>query len=478
MSGKTAMTNDSKNLGILLFVGFLYVLPFIIGGHLYVDDFLRIEIPYGWDHNGRYFSTVLSNLIGNGHILILSPFTMMIAALFLIYPAHKISSVFFGSELSFAKASFSLSLLLSPFFINNLAYQYDAILMSASVGMAAMAAYYCYLGVSSKLFYATAFILLILAISSYQSSIAVYLSIILILAIHSMMSGKATIFSAIKFCVIAGVLMLVAYALYKKVIFNPDDMSEYTKMRSEMLGIDMYTLKNMFTSYLKFKEIFYDLFHGFIGKILLLYVTLPFAVILLKKGLSLPVKLTSVVFYLFIIFLSFGMLLILKNPPVTSRSMVSGGVIIMASTMIIFTNITFKRFDWVSVVPMVISFIFVSCFFMLQNINYSRIDNVLMRTNAVLSLQNKDYQKIYLKINKPSSASEPYRKAFPFIYNMNRYFYTGNPFMDKVSHLKLGYSIYPCDSGCKKIESDGTVRFNAQNMILKERNGQAIVIVN
>ena len=101
-----------------------------------------------------------------------------------------------------------------------------------------------------------------------------------------------------------------------------------------------------------------------------------------------------------------------------------------------------------------------------------------MRTNAVLSLQNKDYQKIYLKINKPSSASEPYRKAFPFIYNMNRYFYTGNPFMDKVSHLKLGYSIYPCDSGCKKIESDGTVRFNAQNMILKERNGQAIVIVN
>ncbi|ELY3829009.1 glucosyltransferase domain-containing protein [Cronobacter sakazakii] len=123
------LSKRGNELKICFLISLGYILPILLTGSIYVDDNVRVYQDFAWTVDGRYLSNFIFNFFsaGNGPLDIF-PYPQIASVLIIALCAALIGF------LTGCKSIYSilLSMLASPFLINNLSYRFDSLTMALS----------------------------------------------------------------------------------------------------------------------------------------------------------------------------------------------------------------------------------------------------------------------------------------------------------------------------------------------------------
>lgn len=174
--------NNKKYFYLYSLLLFLWCLPFLFYQDFYRDDYTRLVSGYaGWENAGRPLATLLYNLLSMniGTISNLYPLPIFLSILFLAYVFSKLHVNIKRYHSDFSDWSIAPSILLivvNPFFIQNLAYQYDVLPMCLALATSIQA--FLILD-NSKKNIAISVLLLVISLSLYQPASNVFVVITL-----------------------------------------------------------------------------------------------------------------------------------------------------------------------------------------------------------------------------------------------------------------------------------------------------------
>lgn len=244
----------SKNRNLVLVCGvlsFLYVLPIILANIYYTDDMGRIISGYGWDHDGRFIASILSNIFSfNSTITSIYPYSIIFSGLIVFFAGLVIVYVFFESDFRYHSNLLPLILLISPFFLENLAYRYDSLYMSLSILFAVLPL----LLWNKKEFFFISIGSLFLVFGLYQTSAMLYIACVLCLQIKILLQTEGRL--VVKNITYALISFLVAFFLYKKAL----DLLAYNISRSEFLPLSKESVQVVYQRLKDYREVFKTLF--------------------------------------------------------------------------------------------------------------------------------------------------------------------------------------------------------------------------
>ena len=127
------ITKNQKSLYYTLVISILYIVPFLVANFTYLDDYGRDLHGYGWQHDGRFISTLLGKIWSlNNTIVSIFPFSLILSALVLGFSGFLLVvllDIEKGKRLKWS----SLLLLTSPFYLGNLVFKFDCLPMALSV---------------------------------------------------------------------------------------------------------------------------------------------------------------------------------------------------------------------------------------------------------------------------------------------------------------------------------------------------------
>lgn len=163
--------NDKKSLLILCFISTLYVLPIALADVPYLDDLGRNIYGYGWQHDGRFIATALGMLWSFGfEIHSIAPYSTFMSAWVLAFTGLLLTNILQIEQRKTIRWS-ALLLVISPFFLGNYIFQYDALPMALSLFVVVLP----FVFIHQRYFF---FIVSILSIWSclglYQNSVLAY----------------------------------------------------------------------------------------------------------------------------------------------------------------------------------------------------------------------------------------------------------------------------------------------------------------
>ncbi|HFD2067895.1 glucosyltransferase domain-containing protein [Serratia marcescens] len=241
---------DQMTRNYLLLASFFclfYTFPLLISDGYYIDDLGRSIHGFAhWTANGRPAADMIMILLNAGMPLTdTSPLPQLMAVMVFIVVGRHVGKTFFdGNTLLSALAA--LSLIASPYLLENLSYRFDALTMSLSIALAIFSAtlqtrYAAAIEISFK----TA--LLILVLSLYQASINIYLAFTVILLVHQARENLApkVIFSTLLKSLAA---LALGVLIYSKLIVRKTISGSYSIEHSEAT-FDIHTLFANFTAY-------------------------------------------------------------------------------------------------------------------------------------------------------------------------------------------------------------------------------------
>lgn len=126
---------------ILLILGLAYALPIMLVDRFYLDDLGRSLYGYtDWSAGGRPLADVLFALVSFGTpVADISPLPQLLAVVLLAAGAATLASMLFDRLPGLSECIVVFPIIGSPFFLENLAYKFDALTMSAAVLIAVLA---------------------------------------------------------------------------------------------------------------------------------------------------------------------------------------------------------------------------------------------------------------------------------------------------------------------------------------------------
>ncbi|MEG5743158.1 glucosyltransferase domain-containing protein [Enterobacter hormaechei] len=166
---------DNRNGVILSIITcFLYVLPIILVGHIYIDDHTRTTRLFLWSQDARYAVNFIFDTLslGSGQ-LDYFPFTNIFGAILIGMSGVALCFIFNISGTT-GILLIATAIISSPFLVSNLTYRFDSITMGLSILTATTP--YIYVN-RPKVFSLLSVILLIITAMLYQPSMAIYVSI-------------------------------------------------------------------------------------------------------------------------------------------------------------------------------------------------------------------------------------------------------------------------------------------------------------
>src|SRR5690606_27740425 len=127
------LLRDKKSLYITLVLSVVYIIPLLIANYDYLDDYGRNLYGYGWQHDGRFISTVLSKIwsLNNANLSIFT-FSLIISVLILGFTGY-ILTYLFKLEINRTIKLTSLLIITMPTFLGNLVFKFDCLPMSLSL---------------------------------------------------------------------------------------------------------------------------------------------------------------------------------------------------------------------------------------------------------------------------------------------------------------------------------------------------------
>lgn len=358
---------DHKALYTLWILGILYLLPILLINSPYYDDIGRSVYGYfSWGIDGRPLSDLAFALLNmGGPATNIAPFPQILGILILtsicyllhlkLNPEHKMGWLIFTP------------IFLSPFFVQNLAFQFDSLTMALSVAFACIPI--LVVGKGWLKLFLCAFICVVIALCFYQAALSAFIAVICLYVIFEL--NKHTpplkLFSDIS---AAAVGMTVGYVIYAKMIVPIFVTSDYANGYNQLIGglDDLIANINLTETVLK------SFLTGFVGKIYLVVFTFALMSVLLMTGRMLKqangasvkcINILLMVLALFTLLVCIpGPGLALKNVPIGPRVFIGfgffvTGVLAVSSFMVPnrahLTNI-------LSIILCIVSFSFIATF--------------------------------------------------------------------------------------------------------------------
>lgn len=198
---------------IAYIAGLVYILPIIIAGRMFNDDIGRATEGYTkWGVNGRPLSDwIMEGLSFGFPIINLSPFTIIIALLITVLCGALLAE-HFGVEDKAKRNILAFSFIISPFYLENLSYQFDSLPMALSLLFASLA--FTISGKFRPLAGCVAgTVLLIGTLCLYQPSINVYIILVCFAAILAGINSEGRILITALYKAISLLLAQVIYSL-------------------------------------------------------------------------------------------------------------------------------------------------------------------------------------------------------------------------------------------------------------------------
>jgi len=325
--------NHKKYFYLYSFLLFLWCLPFLFYQDFYRDDYTRLVSGYaGWENAGRPLATLLYNLLSMniGTISNLYPLPIFLSILSLAYVFSKLHVNIKRCHQSLSDWTISPAILLivvNPFFIQNLAYQYDVLPMCLALATSILA--FLVLNDSKKNIAISA-LYLIISLSLYQPASNVFVVITLFHLSFSLKASPASMRSAVSHFLV----YITSLAVYYFLIFV---VSPVKPIRSEKIAFSELP-QSLERNYHTFLSILNNLH-------LPLWLILPcfliMAVWIIRKAfflykqkrsvfLSLLLALSPFLILLFI----WGPLLMLKETMSFPRTYMSAGMILCGMSLI------------------------------------------------------------------------------------------------------------------------------------------------
>ncbi|ELR0680204.1 glucosyltransferase domain-containing protein [Enterobacter hormaechei] len=217
---------------IAYIAGLVYILPIIIAGRMFNDDIGRATEGYTkWGVNGRPLSDwIMEGLSFGFPISNLSPFTIIIALLITVLCGALLAE-HFGVEDKAKRNILALSFIISPFYLENLSYQFDSLPMALSLLFASIA--FTIQGKFRPLSgCAFGTVLLIGTMCLYQPSINIYIILVCFAAILAGVNSESGILITALYRAIS---LLVAQVIYSLAIVPTFIEGDYNTNHSIMI---------------------------------------------------------------------------------------------------------------------------------------------------------------------------------------------------------------------------------------------------
>ncbi|PNY63183.1 hypothetical protein C2M14_07445 [Enterobacter cloacae] len=217
---------------IAYIAGLVYILPIIIAGRMFNDDIGRATEGYTkWGVNGRPLSDwIMEGLSFGFPISNLSPFTIIIALLITVLCGALLAE-HFGVEDKAKRNILAFSFIISPFYLENLSYQFDSLPMALSLLFASLA--FTIPGKFRPLAgCAVGTVLLIGTMCLYQPSINVYIILVCFAAILAGINSEGRILLTALYKAIS---LLVAQVIYSLAIVPAFIEGDYNTNHSIMI---------------------------------------------------------------------------------------------------------------------------------------------------------------------------------------------------------------------------------------------------
>lgn len=254
----------AKNNGYAsaIVLSILYILPLLLANCYYVDDISRSVGGYArWLDNGRPLAEWIILTMGFGGVIDIAPMPLILSAITIITSGFYLSKNI-GINKKLPAILVSLSILCSPFYIQNLSYRYDAFTMGLSVSSAIVAA-----SILLDRFSKTKFIISSIAITAmlslYQASVNAYIGVVCLCALVILQrNGVKTFFIYVSASVATLIIGMVAYKLLVAEIFVSGG---YSVAHSETVEISSDSLPVIYSNLDNFLKVFIDTFSGWFG---------------------------------------------------------------------------------------------------------------------------------------------------------------------------------------------------------------------
>lgn len=177
--------SDSKSYKITLILSVIYVLPLVIADYDYLDDYRRNLYGYGWQHDGRFIATLLSQIWSlNSLNFSIFPFSTILSALILGFTGYLLTYLFNIEKDKTIKWS-SLLIVTMPTFLGNLVFKFDCLPMSLSLLVVVLP--YLFYNYRFKFFVASV-VGIFLSLGLYQSGATCYFIVGSLFLIQSLLA--------------------------------------------------------------------------------------------------------------------------------------------------------------------------------------------------------------------------------------------------------------------------------------------------
>lgn len=393
--------NNNKIFYIYLFILTLWCLPFLLYQDFYRDDYTRIVTGYaGWENAGRPLATLLYYFLGMdfGMIHNLYPLPLFLSIFILAYTfnsLHKHIKKTYNIK-DYILFPSILLIVCNPFYIQNLAYQYDILPMCIALSLSIFAFIKCNYKKYDFLWSVT---FIFIALNLYQPVINVFITFCII----------NMCFPFIKSCIdkniiyIQAISSVCAIVIYYLLVFV---LSPIKPLRSERISLNdipehfLHNIKNL----LSMMDSFY------LGAFTIIIIISLFYIFWIFYSWKTNSKILSIILPFVLFIFIWGPLLILKEEMTFPRTYLTIGILL--GLLFLFISHAYKYL-------FTIAYVFLSfSYFILISFCYTQNQQFIFEKNL-----------IGITLNKISEKKELYSTLMIFSYG-------GMPESPKITILK------------------------------------------
>ena len=330
-----------------LALGGLYVLPIILANFYYVDDLARSVAGYArWSDNGRPLAEyIIKGMSFGGRVIDRAPLPLILSVLVVglsgYYYCFKA-----GIEGRVTVAITSVSLLISPFYLQTISYRFDVFTMSLSVSACVLSAAVL-LKRSGYVWFLLSGLLIVASLSLYQSSANICIAMI---GLNALVSYRSTLFkSTVLESVRYAITIVVALLFYKFCIASVFVSGVYSESHAESAS----SMESVIKAINAYAWMFKETFIGNYGKAMSLLAIIPLIAIVYHVAAKKDAKflIVSILSIISIVFSYIGVLIALHDPVIYPRVLVGFCGIVFSGFVV--TSLFCKRMTPLLLIPLV-----------------------------------------------------------------------------------------------------------------------------
>lgn len=305
-------------------VSLLFTLPFIVNNNYFIDDWLRSDTGNsGWEGNGRPFASLLMSALslfphgrhffGDNALFDVFPLTLIASSAILVFSGF-IFCIAMNVESKGRAFIICILPVCNPFWVGNIEFRHDSLLMAASFLLAIFGAYISFRSIKTCLLGAA---LLSISLGLYQTSINAYISMCACVLLSAYLSDEKGL---MKKSLLSLISLAAGYIIYSKVIMHSSGLSNYATANSKMLGLDHGLFEGLINNFRSFASFFFETSPPLYFAMLTILILITLVSIVMRHGLSLKSLLSLLVICICLV-MTLGVLAMFERPAIAARTM-------------------------------------------------------------------------------------------------------------------------------------------------------------